>query len=216
MKREGLFENLKMAVENFDMQSATNLAQRIIDMDINPIGAIEMGLIPGLKVIGDKFSSGEYFLPELVRGATVVKEAMHILEQKLAWENVKLKGTVVIGSVKGDIHDIGKNLVGTMLSAAGFRVVDIGIDCSADQFINKALEVNADVIGASALLTMTVSKQKELIDRLNEKGLRNKFKVVVGGAAVDPSWAIEIGADGYGENAFEAVTMISSLLGNKL
>jgi len=214
MKREDLFENLKMAVEHFDMQSATNLAQRIIDMDIDPIGAIEMGLIPGLKVIGHKFSSGEYFLPELVRGATIVKEAIHILEQKLAWENAKLKGTVVIGSVKGDIHDIGKNLVGTMLSAAGFRVVDIGVDCSADQFINKALEVNADAIGASALLTMTVSKQKELIDRLNEKGLRNKFKVVVGGAAVDPSWATEIGADGYGENAFEAVTMISSLLGN--
>jgi len=214
MKKEDLFKNLKKAVENFDIQSARNLAQRIIDMDINPIGAIEIGLIPGLKVIGDKFSSGEYFLPELVRAATAAKEAMHILEQKLAWENAKLKGTIVIGSVKGDIHDIGKNLVGAMLSAAGFRVVDIGIDCSADQFINKALEVNADVIGASSLLTMTVSKQKELIDRLNEKGLRNKFKVVVGGAAVDPSWATEIGADGYGENAFEAVTMISSLLGN--
>jgi len=144
--------------------------------------------------------------------AKTFKEATKILEPKIAPGARDAKGTIVLGTVKNDIHDIGKNLVGTMLSLSGFRVVDIGVDCSAQQFIEKALEVNAQIIGASALLTLTLERQRELISTLQKMGLRQRFKVVVGGAAVDGTWAKEIGADGYGENAQEAVTVISALL----
>lgn len=210
--KEALFEELASAVINLDLQSACNLARRVVDSGLNALEAIEQGLVKGLKVVGDKFGSGEYFLPELMRGAKVVQEAVKILEPRLSGTSSSTKGTIVLGTVKGDIHDIGKNLVSTMLSANGVRVIDIGVDCSTEKFINKALEVNAQIIGASALLTLTITKQKELIETLEQKGLRDRFKVIVGGAAVDPTWAREIGADGYAENAHEAVNVVSRLL----
>ncbi len=210
--KEILFNALKTALETFNVQEAKRLAQQVVEQDISPLEAIESGLVPGMRVVGNKFSSGEYFLPELMLGAKVFKEAVSILEQKISRGEMPVKGTIVLGTVKNDIHDIGKNLVGTMLSTAGIRVVDIGVDCSADKFIDKALEEDAKVIGASALLTLTLEKQKDLIEVLHKRGLRDRFKIAVGGAAVDDTWAKEIGADGYAENAQEAVTVISALL----
>ena len=212
--KEALFAELKTALENFDLETAKRVAQQVVDLNISGIEAIELGLLPGLRVVGSKFSSGEYFLPELMLGAKVFKEATNILEQKLSLEDRPTKGTIVLGTVKNDVHDIGKNLVSTMLSTAGIRVVDIGVDCSPEKFIDKALEVNAEVIGASALLTFTLEKQREIVEVLCQRNLRNRFKVVVGGAAVDGTWAKEIGADGYAENAQEAVALVSSFLGN--
>jgi corrinoid protein of di/trimethylamine methyltransferase len=211
--KEALFGELRTALENFDVETAKRVAQKVIDTNISAIDAIELGLLPGLRIIGNKFSSGEYFLPELMLGAKVFKEAAAILEQKMPLGERPTKGTIVLGTVKNDVHDIGKNLVGTMLSMAGIRVVDIGVDCSTEKFIDKALEVNAQVIGASALLTITMEKQREIIEVLRRRDLKKRFKVVVGGAAVDETWAKEIGADGYAENAQEAVTLVSSLLG---
>ena len=210
--KESLNEKMKAALEDFDMEATIGLAKEAVGLNIDAFEAIELGLLPGLKAVGDKFNSGEYFLPELMLGAEIFKKAAKILEQKISSEKLFPKGTIVLGTVKNDIHDIGKNLVGTMLSTAGIRVVDIGVDCSADQFVDKALEVNAKVIGASALLTMVLDKQKELIQVLNKRGLRKRFKVVVGGAAVSAEWAKRIGADAYAENAHEAITVISSLL----
>ena len=210
--KEVLFDELKTALEGFDDEAAIRAAQRIVADNLDSLEAIEKALLPGLKTVGEKFSSGEYFLPELMLAAKTFKEAVKILEPKIAPGARYAKGKIVLGTVKNDIHDIGKNLVGTMLSLSGFRVVDIGVDCSAQQFIEKALEVNAQIIGASALLTLTLERQRELISTLQKMGLRQRFKVVVGGAAVDGTWAKEIGADGYGENAQEAVTVISALL----
>ena len=211
--KEALFCELRAALENYDVEAARRAAQKVIDLNISAIQAIEFGLLPALRDIGKKFSSGEFFLPELMIGANIFKEAVAILEQKMSNENRPVKGTIVLGTVKNDVHDIGKNLVGTMLSTEGIRVVDIGVDCSPEKFIDKALEVNAQVIGASALLTFTLEKQRELIQVLQQRDLRNRFKVVVGGAAVDETWAREIGADGYADNAQDAVTLVSSFLG---
>ena len=143
----------------------------------------------------------------------MVKESVSRVEDLIPKEKQVSKGKILMGTVEGDIHDLGKSLVGTMLSAAGFDVVDIGIDCPVNRFIDRALEEKADIIGASCLLTMTVLEQKKLIDRLKERGIRDKFKVMVGGAAVDRSWASEIGADGYGADLTEAVQIASKLLG---
>jgi corrinoid protein of di/trimethylamine methyltransferase len=171
--------------------------------------------VAGLDEVGQQFGCGEMFLPDLVLAAEAMKAAMAVLEPELNRRGAarQMLGTVVIGTVEGDIHDIGKTLVATMLSASGFKVYDLGVDVSIQSFVDKAGEVEANLIGLSALLTTTMVKQKVLIEALEEAGLRSKIKVLVGGAPVTRSWADEIGADGYSEDAIGAVAVARELVG---
>jgi corrinoid protein of di/trimethylamine methyltransferase len=170
--------------------------------------------MPGMNVVGEKFGSGEYFLPDLIIAADGMQQAMALLEPELRarQQSVESAGTMVIGTVKGDIHEIGKSLVGTMLSANGFKVHDLGVDVPTEKFVAAVRETGANLVGLSALLTTTMTVQKQVIDALSAAGLRQQVKVMVGGAPVTRSWAEEIGADAYAEDAMSAVTMARQLV----
>jgi corrinoid protein of di/trimethylamine methyltransferase len=182
---------------------------------VEPLAIIEEGLVPGMRIVGEKFSCGEYFLPNLIVSASGMKQAMQALEPELRRRQQKLKsaGTVVIGTVKGDIHEIGKTLVGTMLAANGFDVHDLGVDVPTERFIAVVKETGAALIGLSALLTTTMDVQRKVIAALEQAGLRARVKVMVGGAPVSRKWADEIGADGYAEDAVGAVETAIRLVG---
>jgi corrinoid protein of di/trimethylamine methyltransferase len=168
-----------------------------------------------MQLVGDRYESGEYFIPDLVMAAEAMKAAMAIFEPELAarQQQRQVLGTVVIGTVEGDIHEIGKSLVATMLGAAGFDVHDLGVDVTTAQFIKEVQETQANVVGLSALLTTTMMNQEAVIEGLKEAGIRDRVKVVIGGAPASPEWAKTIGADGYAENANEAVAVVRQLLG---
>jgi len=165
--------------------------------------------MPGMNIVGDYFARGDYFLPDLIIAADGMKRAMELLEPELRARQQALEtpGVVVIGTVKGDIHEIGKSLVATMLSANGFKVYDMGVDVPIATFIAKIKETNATLLGLSALLTTTMTMQREVIKTLVAEGLRSQVKVMVGGAPVTRSWAEDIGADGYAEDAMGAVAL---------
>jgi trimethylamine corrinoid protein len=207
MSNEEFLNATKKAIVEGNKDEAVHLAQRAIaeKMDLNEV--IEKGYIPGVQKVGQLWEEGEYFLPELITSAECMKAAMEILQPELEKAQIQMQsaGTVVIGTVEGDIHDIGKNLVASILSANGFDVVDLGADVKLETFIEKAEEVKANLICLSALLTTTMTGQKRLIELLKEKGLYGRYKVLVGGAPVNQKWADDIGADGYSENALTAV-----------
>lgn len=211
---EDILNRLKEAVINYDVDETVKVAQEVIETGFDPLKAIEEGLAAGLQVIGDKFGSGEIFLPMLMISAEATKKALAILEPAVAeGKSRKVLGKVVIGTVEGDIHDIGKSIVAAMLTANGFEVHDIGCDVPTSKFIEKVKEVNPDIIGMSALLTTTMPKMTEVINALKKEGLREKVKVMVGGAPVSAAWAEQIGADTYGEDAMAAVDVVKKLLG---
>lgn len=207
MSNEDFLDSVKKAIVEGNKDEAVQLAQRAIaeKMDLNAV--IEQGYIQGIQKVGQLWEEGEYFLPELITSAECMKAAMEILQPELEKAQIAMRsaGKIVIGTVEGDIHDIGKNLVSSILSANGFEVIDLGADVKLDKFIEKAEEVNADLICLSALLTTTMTGQKRLIERLKEKGLYGRYKVMVGGAPVNQKWADDIGAAGYSENALTAV-----------
>ncbi|MEM2897265.1 MAG: corrinoid protein [Candidatus Bathyarchaeia archaeon] len=184
---------------------------------IDPLKAIRQGLMEGMRVVGEKMARSEVFIIEVMISAEAMKAAIEILKPQLSEKRISELniGKVVLGTVNGDIHDIGKNIVATMLEATGFGVFDIGCDIPTQKFIEKAEEVKADIIGASALLTVTKLEQEKIIKLLKELGLREKYKVIVGGAIVTQEWAEEIGADGYGKDAEEAVRVAKALAGAK-
>ena len=201
-----MFEELKQAVVDGEAEDAVTLARQALDEGVDPLACITEGLTKGIQEVGELFASGEYFLPELIIGADAMKAAMDILEPALTGDQKReVVATVVLGTVEGDLHEIGKTLVGTMLTANGFNVVDIGVDKPPSAFIDAVKENDATIIGASALLTTTMLQQKKLIEALKEAGLREKVKVMVGGAPVTDNFAKEIGADGYAEDAISAV-----------
>jgi len=212
-----VLRELEWAIENCDVDAAREAAKKVLEAGVDPIVAIEEGAAKGIRKVGEKFHRGEAFLPHLVLAGDAMTEAVRILEKAIPKEKAKAakRGTIVIGTVEGDIHDIGKNIVAALLKAAGFEVHDVGKDVSAEKFIEKALEVDADVIAASALMTVTMPAQRELIEELKRRGLRETFKVVVGGGSVYPEWAEEIGADGYGRDATEAIEVIKRLIESK-
>jgi len=214
MTKEELFEKMKRAIIEGNKEASESLAKEALNMKLNLNEVIEMGYVPGIKEVGDLWEKGEYFLPELITSAECMKSAMDIIRPELDKSRGEKKslGKVVIGTVEGDIHDIGKNLVASMLSANGFEVIDLGADVKLEQFIKKALEEDADIICLSALLTTTMLGQKKIIELIREKNLSGKFKVLVGGAPVSRKWAEEIGADGYGENAMAAVKAAKNVL----
>ncbi len=180
---------------------------------IEPMAIIESGLVPGMRVVGEKFSCGEYFLPNLIVAANGMKQAMQLLAPELRNRQQALKspGTVVIGTVQGDIHEIGKSLVATMLAANGFVVHDLGVDVPIDKFVGTVRQTGANLVGLSSLLTTTMVIQKKVIEALAAAGVRQQVKVMVGGAPVSRKWAEEIGADGYAEDAVDAVDLAIKL-----
>jgi corrinoid protein of di/trimethylamine methyltransferase len=210
-----LFEALAKSVLDGEVAEAKNLAQQVVEQGVDPLEAINKGFVAGLNKVGDEFSCGTMFLPDLVMAGEAMKAAMSVLEPELSKRGAarEMLGKVVIGTVKGDIHDIGKTIVATLLSASGFQVYDLGHDVAVEKFIEKTREVNADIVGMSALLTTTMVRQRDVVKALNEAGLRPKVKVMVGGAPVTRGWVEEIGADGYSEDAVGAVAVAKKLVG---
>lgn len=190
------------------------LVQAALDQGLSPATVLNEGLIAGMNVIGERFKKNEVYVPEVLIAARAMKMGMEVLKPKLAAAGVQPIGKVVIGTVKGDLHDIGKNLVAMMLEGAGFQVIDCGIDCAPEKFIKAAQENGATVIGMSALLTTTMPAMKQVIDALAAAGLKGKIKTMIGGAPVTQSYADEIGADGYAPDAASAVDAAKALLRN--
>jgi corrinoid protein of di/trimethylamine methyltransferase len=212
---EKLFKDMAQSIIDGDSDISVELAKKSIEMNIPPLDAITKGFVVGVNYIGDQFGAGEAFLPELVMAGEAMKAAVAVLEPELLklGEAREVMGRVVLATVEGDIHEIGKTLVGTMLSASGFEVTDMGVDQPAEKIIGKALEINANLIGLSALLTTTMVRQRELIEELDKEGLRPKIKVMVGGAPITRDWATKIKADGTSEDAVGAVQLAKQLVG---
>jgi corrinoid protein of di/trimethylamine methyltransferase len=208
-----LFQKLSDAVVEGEKESAIDLANQALEQGLDPLSCINQGLVEGIQKVGVLFNEGEYYLPQLIMGAEAMKAALAVLEPELVGDQKRdVVGRVVIGTVEGDMHEIGKTLVGTMLAANGFKVTDIGVNNSAEEFIAAIREADADIVGASALLTTTMVNQKKLIEKLEQAGLREKVKVMVGGAPVTKRYADDIGADGYAEDAISAVDMAFRLI----
>ena len=214
MHNDAMLNEMKRAIIEGDREKAETLAREAVSsgMDLNV--AIEQGFVPGIQEVGDLWDKGEYFLPELITSAECMKAAMDILQPVLAKADMEARslGKVVIGTIEGDIHDIGKNLVAAMLGANGFDVVDLGADVKLDRFISAARDLKADLICVSALLTTTMLRQKTLVGNLKELGLHGPVKIMVGGAPVNRKWADEIGAHGYASDAMSAVEAAKKLM----
>lgn len=214
MRKEDILLRMEKAIVEGNKEEAATLAKEAVRTKMDLTEVIENGYVKGIQKVGDLWEKGEYFLPELITSAECMKTAMDVLQPELEKAQIKTQsqGKIVIGTVEGDIHDIGKNLVASMLSANGFEIVDLGADVELEQFIKKAEEEKADFICLSALLTTTMLGQKKVIELIKEKNLSNRFKVLVGGAPVNQKWANDIGADGYAENAMAAVKLAKKLV----
>ncbi|MBW2037276.1 MAG: corrinoid protein [Deltaproteobacteria bacterium] len=196
-----------------NIEEVRKLTQEAVEAGASPQDILDKGLLAGMEVVGQRFKAEEMFIPEVLRCAKCMHEAMEILRPLLAETGAKSVGTFVIGTVKGDLHDIGKNLVQMMFEGAGFNVVDLGIDQEPQAFVNAIKEHNARLVGLSALLTTTMPMMRETINAFKEAGIRDQVKVMVGGAPVTESFAQQIGADGYASNAATAVEKGRELLG---
>jgi corrinoid protein of di/trimethylamine methyltransferase len=207
-----ILSKLAQAVIDGEPEEAEALARQALAQGLDPMMCINQGLSPGIDRVGELFETGEYYLPDLIIGGDAMKVALTVLEPALAsGEGRQVMGRVVLGTVEGDLHEIGKTLVGTMLTANGFEVTDIGVDRPAADFVAAVQKSGATLLGASALLTTTMLHQKEVIEALKEAGLRDQVKVIVGGAPVTETWAEQIGADGYAEDAIGAVALAKRL-----
>jgi trimethylamine corrinoid protein len=215
MTKSELYPKMSEAIVVGDRAAAAALAGDAVRAGLDLLEVVEQGYVPGIQKVGDLWEQGDYFLPELISSAEAMKAAMAVLDPELQKRDLgsRMSGRVVIGTVEGDIHDIGKSLVASMLQAGGFEVHDLGADVKLERFIDKAEEVGAGMICLSALLTTTMTNQRRLIGMLRDRGLRGKYKVLVGGAPASRKWAEEIGADGYAENAVAAVKLAKSLAG---
>ncbi len=210
-----LFAQMAQSIIDGDQEVSADLARQALAAGLDPLEAITKGYMPGVNKVGDDFACGVAFLPELVMAGEAMKAAIAVLEpaMKAAGTSRQILGKVVLATVEGDIHEIGKSLVGTMLTSSGFEVYDLGVDVPAAEILAKAQEVGADIIGLSALLTTTMVKQKEVIDEVTKRGM--KVKVMVGGAPVTREWVQKIEADGYSEDAIGAVNVAKELMGVK-
>ena len=214
---EKLLEDLRKSVEEYEPEKAKQVAKEILNAQIDPLKVIDEVLVPTMSSIGDKFDKMEIFLPELVVAAEAMQAATSVLMEPLkkSTERPVTKGKVVLGTVYGDVHDIGKNIVKIMLEVSGFEVFDLGNKVPSMQFIEKAIEVNADIIALSALMATTMGSQKEVLELLEALGKRDDYVVLIGGAPTTPAWQEEIGADGWAETAAGAAKIASKWMKEK-
>lgn len=206
------FEKLHQAVLDGDQKTAKSLTEAMLAENVEPMDMITKAMVPAMDEVGRRFECEEYFVPELLLSARAMKASMELLRPLLAASGAQPAGRVVIGTVKGDLHDIGKNLVASMLEGGGFEVVDLGADVAPDKFIEAINRSGAQIVALSALLTVTMPAMRTTIDALNQAGIRRNVKVMIGGAPVTSQFASEIGADGYSENASAAVQLARKLI----
>jgi len=207
VREEEILCKLRDAIVNLDIEGVQKACREAIDAGIPAYKAVTDGMAKGMEIVGEKYENGEYFLAELIMAGETMKEGMKVLEPYLKGGEVKKIGKVVIGTVRGDLHDIGKNIVVTLLNAAGFEVVDLGVDVSPEKFIEAVKQNNPDVVGMSALLTTTMIEMENVIKALKEAGLRDKVKIIIGGAPITPEYAEKIGADAAAKDAVEGVNI---------
>ncbi len=208
-----ILKDLFGAILDGDVEAAKSDVQKALDAQLNPTIILNDGMIAAMREVGCRFEAGEYFVPEMLISARAMQTGMAILKPYLQQTGAKSSGKVVIGTVKGDLHDIGKNLVTLMLEGAGFEVKDLGVDVPVERFVNAAREERPDIVAMSALLTTTMQMMRETIDTLVAAGLRDKVKIMVGGAPITEAFANEIGADGFSQDASRAVSVAKGLIG---
>jgi trimethylamine corrinoid protein len=207
-----IFEEAIKAIVDGDTDRATELARRGLDEGIAPLDLMNSGFIPGINQVGDLFGSGKLFIPGLIKSANAMEKATAVINDAFPQEQETVSGKIVIGTVEGDMHDIGKTIVVSLMRANGFEVLDLGRDVPTDRFIEAAEKFNADIIGSSTLLTTTMPMQKELEEELKKAGLKDKYKTIVGGAPVTQRWADRIGADAFAQDAGDGVKKARQLL----
>ncbi|MFX1508479.1 MAG: B12-binding domain-containing protein [Promethearchaeota archaeon] len=211
MSNEDFYNEISTAIVDLEEEKAVEYAKKAIKENMNLLDVIEKGFAAGIRKVGELWEEGDFFLPELMRGAQIMQNCLDLLMPHLKSKSEKItQGIVVIATIEGDIHSIGKTIVATMLRAYGYEVYDLGADVTAEKIVDKAIEKKADIIGVSALLTTTMIGQKKIINILKEKGLEDKFKVIFGGAPVTSTWVKECNADGFAENAIDAVKLVKS------
>jgi len=215
MDKQEILKRLTNAIIDGDEEQAVTSAKDAVNLKMDPMEAMDNGLSKGMDIVGERFGKGEAFLPELLMAAQAFNAAMEILNPEIEAQKKEISklGTVLIGTVKGDVHSIGKNIVATVLETSGYEVVDIGVDNPTLGIIQQAEKAKVDVIALSSLMTTTMPSQREVIETLKEMNLREKYKVIVGGGPVSQAWANEIGADGYGKTAIDAVEILKGLIG---
>ncbi len=212
-----ILEELQVIVIEGDSEKAQEAAKKALEAKIPPLDAITEGLAKGVKIVGDRFSQGEVFLVELIMAGDAMKAGMAVLLPAIKESKTEMTtaGKVMLGTVAGDIHSIGKDIVGTLLEAEGFEVVNLGEDIASETFVEKVKEHNPDILGLSSLLTATMPMQQDVIEKINAAGLGDKVKVIIGGAPTTQDWADEIGADGYAGDAVGAVDLVKGLVQGK-
>jgi len=210
-----VMEELKESVMNYDEEAAAKAAKRVLKLKMDPYMAITEILTPAIQQVGELFHKGEAYLPQLIMAADAMSAAIQILEKEVSKEKMEStrKGRIVLGTVKGDIHNIGKNIVGIMLTTAGYEVIDLGVDVEPSKFIDEAERSHAQIIGASALMTFTASNMKLLSDYLEMEGVRKKYKLIFGGGPITEAWAKEMGGDAYAPDAVKAVDVVNKMMG---
>jgi len=211
---DDIFQQLRQCIIDGAPQRVTELACQALASGIEPLHAINFGCVPGMEYVGEKFGRHEMYLPDVIAASEAMKAAVSVLEPEMRNRGThrQMSGRVLLGTVKGDIHEIGKSLVGILLSASGFEVHDLGVSVPTETFAAQARELNVDIVGVSALLTTTMVLQKSVVQAIEREGLRPRVKVIVGGAPVTRKWAEEIGADGYGKDAISAVALAKTLM----
>lgn len=210
MDRETL-ENLKRAIVEGDIEGAPRIVESLLRSGIDPDRILD-ALIEAMEIVGEKFEKGEYYIPETLLSSHAMKAAFEILKPRLRIERARERGRIVIGTIEGDIHDIGKNIVASLLEGAGFEVIDLGRDVPCEEFIERALELGADVIAISALMSTTRERMRDVIEIAKRRGIRDRIVILVGGGSVTDDFARMIGADGYAEDARKAVKLVRSIL----
>lgn len=207
-----IFEEIAAGIMKGDSASVSALTEKALSENISAEDILNNGLVDGMNVVGEKYKNNEIFIPEVLVAAKAMKAGMEIIKPLLAEANVESKGKVVIGTVKGDLHDIGKNIVAMLLEGAGFEIIDLGADVSKEKFLEFVEKENADILGMSALLTTTMAYMREVIQTAEERSLRQDVKVIIGGAPITQSYADQIKADGYAPDAASAVDLVKHLL----
>jgi corrinoid protein of di/trimethylamine methyltransferase len=211
---DSLFQEMRESILDGAPERAGDLARQALGDGVDPLDAVNLGFAAGITSAGEQFGRGEMFLPDLLACAEAMKSAIKVLEPEMLRRGSRREvlGKVVLGTARGDIHDIGKNLVATILAAAGFQIFDLGTSVTPEQFVAKAREVDADIVGISALLTTTMAGQKAVIEALDSNGMRPRVKAIIGGASVTSKWAAEIGADGFSRTASDALNLAKQLM----